>query len=58
MREKTIVSTVTLLTSLLGYWYAKEIKQDAVPYVMIGGFIGSFIGDSVAETVTKSNHNK
>lgn len=55
MKEKTIVSTVTLLTSLLAYWYSKEAEKDAVPYVMMGGFIGSIIGESIAEKVTKQN---
>jgi hypothetical protein len=55
MREKTIVSTVTLLTSLLAYWYSKEAEKDSVPYVMMGGFLGSIIGESVAERVTKPN---
>ncbi len=53
MKEKTIVSTVTLLTSLLAYWYSKEAEKDSVPYVMMGGFLGSIIGESIAENVTK-----
>ena len=48
MREKTIVSTVTLAASLISYFYAKEAQKDAVPYVMIGGFIGAIIGESIA----------
>lgn len=55
MKEKTLVSTVTLLTSLLAYWYSKEAEKDSVPYVMMGGFIGSIIGESIAEKVTKQN---
>lgn len=58
MNEKTIVSTTTLLTSLLAYWYSKQVGKDSVPYVMMGGFIGSIIGESIAEKVTKSNINK
>ena len=27
MKEKTIVATATLLTSLLAYWYAKEAQK-------------------------------
>lgn len=53
MKEKTIVSTVTLLTSLLAYWYSKEAQKDSVPCVMMGGFLGSLIGESIAENVTK-----
>jgi uncharacterized membrane protein YfcA len=49
MKEKTIISTATLLTSLLTYWYARETQKDAVPYVMFGGFIGSIIGEVIVE---------
>ena len=49
MKERTIVSTATLLTSLLTYWYAREAQKDAVPYVMLGGFIGALIGETIAE---------
>jgi hypothetical protein len=52
MKEKTIVSTVTLLTSLIGYWYAREAQKDTVPYVMMGGFLGSIIGETIAETLS------
>jgi uncharacterized membrane protein YfcA len=53
MKEKAIVSTTTLVASLLAYWYAKEAGKDAVPYVMIGGFLGAIIGETIAE---KRNH--
>jgi uncharacterized membrane protein YfcA len=49
MKDKTIVSTATLVASLLTYWYAKEANKDAVPYVMFGGFIGALIGEVIAE---------
>ena len=51
MKEKTIISTATLLTSLLSYWYAKEANKDAVPYVMMGGFLGSIIGETIVENI-------
>ena len=57
MKEKTIISTVTLFTSLLAYWYAREAQKDSIPYVMMGGFLGSIIGDALAEKVTKSDNN-
>ena len=57
MKEKTIVSTVTLLTSLVAYWYSKQVQKDSVPYVMMGGFIGSILGETIAEKVRKSNNN-
>ena len=57
MKEKSIVATATLVTSLLSYLYAREADKDAVPYVMIGGFLGSIIGETIAEA-TKINNTK
>ncbi len=51
MKEKTIISTATLVTSLISYWYARETGKDAVPYVMFGGFLGSIIGEVIADKV-------
>ncbi len=53
MKEKTIIATATLITSLLTYWYAKSADKDVVPYVMFGGFVGSIIGESIAEKTKK-----
>ena len=50
MKEKTIVSTATLMVSLLSYLYAKEAKKDAVPYVMLGGFVGAIKGCALDTT--------
>lgn len=63
MKEKTIVSTATLAASLLAYWYSRSAGRDAVPLVMLGGFIGSIIGEGLAEHVkekekTNGNTNK
>jgi len=53
MRERLIVSTATLITSLGSYLYAKYGGRDAVPYMMIGGFIGAVVGESVANIFNK-----
>ncbi len=53
MKEKTIVSTATLVASLLTYWYAKQANKDAVPYVMFGGFIGAIIGEMISEKLNQ-----
>ncbi len=58
MKEKTIISTATLLTSLLGYWYARETQKDTTPYVILGGFVGSLIGDIVVERQKKKNNTE
>jgi len=54
MKEKTIVSTVTLASSLLMYFYARTAQKDAVHYVMIGGFMGAVIGESIVEYLNKN----
>jgi len=56
MKEKTIVSTATLVASLLTYWYARESNKDVVPYVMFGGFIGALIGEVIAEKATEDKN--
>ena len=53
MKEKTIISSATLLTSLVAYWYAKSTGKDAAPAVMLGGFVGSLIGEAIADRVQK-----
>ncbi len=57
MKEKTIVSTVTLIASLASYLYAKNADKDAVPYVMIGGFVGAIIGEAIAKSIGGGNDN-
>ncbi len=56
MKEKTIISTATLLTSLVTYWYAKSSDKDVVPYVMFGGFIGSIIGETIVEKISNNKN--
>ena len=58
MKEKTIISSATLVTSLLAYWYARSAGKDAAPYVMFGGFIGSIIGEGLADQVNKKSQLK
>lgn len=58
INEKTIVSSVTLLASLTTYFYAKVAHKDAVPYVMVGGFIGAIIGEAISGIVLKNDKNK
>jgi uncharacterized membrane protein YfcA len=53
MKEKIIVSTATLATSLLSYFYAKEVQKDVMPYVMIGGFVGAMLGEIIVTIISK-----
>ncbi len=60
MKEKIIVSTTTLVASLASYLYAKNAEKDAVPFVMVGGFLGAVLGEAIAQVFTKDdddNHN-
>ena len=53
MKEKTLVSTLTLLGSLASYYYGKTHEKDVVPYVMIGGFIGAWVGELIAQLIER-----
>lgn len=57
MNEKRLVSTVTLLTSLCGYFYAKHIEKDAVPIVMISGFFGAMLGETIYSMINEKDDN-
>lgn len=48
---------MTLIGSLAAYLYAKQYMKDAVPYVMVGGFIGAVVGDTIAEAIKKDSNN-
>lgn len=56
MKEKAIVSSFTLISSLTGYYYAKSKDKEAMPYVMVGGFIGALLGEALAEAFCKDEH--
>ncbi len=58
MKEKAIVSSLTLVTSLSGYFYAKSAEKDVVPYMMISGFWGALIGEVVAHALNKEEDSK
>ncbi|HRE97757.1 MAG TPA: hypothetical protein PK637_13390 [Flavobacteriales bacterium] len=57
MNEKRLISTVTLLTSLCGYFYAKHIEKDAVPIVMISGFFGAVLGETIYSLINEKDDN-
>jgi hypothetical protein len=56
MQEKVIISASTLTFSLVTYLYAKHAEKDAIPYVMIGGFVGGLIGELIAGAVNDNNN--
>lgn len=58
MKEKAIVSSFTLITSLTGYFYAKSKNKEAMPYVMVGGFVGALLGEALAQTFCQHENYK
>jgi uncharacterized membrane protein YfcA len=52
-RDRTVIATTTLISSLAFYWYAKANGKSEVPYVMIGGFIGAIVGELALLETTK-----
>ena len=58
MKEKTLVSTLTLIGSLASYYYGKTHDKDVVPYVMIGGFVGAWIGEIIIKVIEARTNNK
>lgn len=57
MKEKIIVSTLSLITSLACYQYAKTHQKDVVVGLMIGGFIGAMAGEAIVVATNKKNSN-
>jgi hypothetical protein len=55
MKERVIVSATTLIISLGSYAYSKHLGKDAVPYLMIGGFVGAVLGESIAMAFQKKD---
>jgi len=51
LKEKAIISSLTLVTTLTGYFYAKSREKDAMPYMMVGGFLGALLGEGIAHTL-------
>ena len=58
LKEKTWVSSFTLLGSLTAYYYSKSHTHETVPYVMIGGFIGAWAGEFFAKAFETKQDNK
>jgi hypothetical protein len=52
--ERTLISTFTLIGSLASYYYSKVQEKDAVPYVMVGGFVGALVGEMIAKSLSKN----
>jgi hypothetical protein len=56
LKEKVIVSSFTLVSTLTGYYYAKSENKDIMPYLMIGGFVGAILGETIVHTFFNDEH--
>ena len=54
LKEKTIINTVALLSSLFSLSYAKAAHKDPTTYVMVGGYVGMLLGEVLADQVKKT----
>jgi len=49
-----IISGLSMVGSLSGYYYAKRKGQEYIPALLIGGFIGAVIGEALVKRSEKS----
>jgi len=54
-RERTVIATTTLLSSLGFYWYARSKGKSEAPYMMLGGFVGAVLAELVLLEMHKHN---
>jgi hypothetical protein len=47
MKQKSIISSITLISSLTAYFYAKHTQKDPVPVVMVSGFFGAMLAEAM-----------
>ncbi len=53
-RERAVIATTTLISSLAFYWYAQAKGKPETPFILIGGFVGAIVAEIVLiETVKK-----
>lgn len=53
MKEKVIVSAITLLLTLGAYSLAKRIQFDPVPFVMVAGVTGTVVAEYLINKINK-----
>ncbi|MFB6453809.1 hypothetical protein ACE38W_00955 [Chitinophaga sp. Hz27] len=53
-RERTVIATTTLLSSLVFYWYAQSKGKSEVPFLMVGAFVGAVLGELVLMEIEKN----
>ncbi|WP_343692647.1 hypothetical protein [Chitinophaga sp.] len=52
-KERAVIATSTLISSLAFYWYAQANKRSEVPYLLIGGFVGAMAAELILIKIDK-----
>lgn len=53
-KERSVIATSTLISSLAFYWYAQQNNKPEVPYLLIGGFVGAMLAELVIIKIDKN----
>lgn len=53
-KERSVIVTSTLISSLAFYWYAQQNNKPEVPYLLIGGFVGAMLAELVIIKIDKN----
>jgi len=46
-RERAVIATTTLISSLAFYWFAQAKGKPETPYILLGGFTGAIIAELI-----------
>lgn len=52
-RERAVIATTTLISSLAFYWFAQAKGKPEAPYLLLGGFIGAIVAEMVLSQTEK-----
>jgi nicotinamide riboside transporter PnuC len=52
-RERAVIATTTLISSLAFYWYAQAKGKPEAPYLLLGGFVGAIVAEIVLTQTKK-----
>jgi uncharacterized BrkB/YihY/UPF0761 family membrane protein len=54
-RERAVLATTTLISSLAFYWFARAKGKPETPYVMLGGFVGAIVAELIIIETAKTD---
>ena len=54
-RERALIATTTLISSLAFYWYAQAKGKPEVPFLLTGGFVGAIVAELILSQTEKNN---